>query len=822
MASQPKIVLRNECYKGKTVLNTVNLNNVEFADKNMNNAFKDCTNLTSVINIDAKITTLNNAFAGCTSLKNDIRIESKNITSCEGAFTNNNYLKKVYIHYYDTNNEPTTTYNTFLAAGYDEVGSKDGIMLEDIDSHSGSDIEVFRYNSVPNYKTRYGFSTDDKTLAVSLTKTTQSASNNIGYVNFYNRSGQLVDSFSMPNNGGIDGLNATEWQPLLGCVGLDMPTVYGYSSFEKSRFFKYNNKYWAYYLSLPFYIWYSFYKDGYIYCLPCSPWQESVVTLNVYKQIELNSFTRSSNSADTNNCYPVYFSHTNNIIYSLYMAASEGANSKYILNIDNNYNITTKSSGFTINGDEFKVTWYSDTAKVIRELNFNFTPGNIQLTKLKNTNGNTQWFVISETSNGVLDCNSIRNNNLRSYFQNVFNTSESNPIPELYALPGGFFLAFGYKNASQSSAAGYKVYKFHFNGNAVVDDGIYLSAPTGYTTPINGSKIFVNYLTKEVGWALCKNDSNEYAIITREFSAVGDLPTFLPINNTLTVSDAKYQSSQDDDGYVHIKYIGNEQNVQILNQDIPISVILQFRDKTTNQIISNNFEDLVIPYVNFTGAIATRNMFEYIVPKAGMYSIGFTADQSGNNMYQPAPTAEYEILKDGQVITIDLVPTADMPDTKFTGTMVTWNGTNDPYYTYIRLNDRSYLLAIFYVSSVGRSFALPLTNNFILASGNILTTDWDDGLSPDSTSEMIMDYSYTMPCYGEGYYIAKTNPKNGDHVFTFVASAYNTTLTNIAEISEVATSEAGKAYLDSQNKLHINGIGTFDYNENKSGLIIKD
>jgi len=806
-----KIVLKNECYKEKTILETVDLNDVEFSGNNMNNAFKNCTNLKKVININADVTTLDNAFTNCSSLVDDIYIESENITSCEGIFDGNTYIKKVYIPYYNSNHQHTITYNTFIAAGYTETGTKNCIYLDDI--NNPNDLKIYRFKAVENYRSRYGFTTDDGTAVFSLSTNWDDPEQKPSRINFYNRDGELIDYFYMPNRGSIDGLNATSWQPFLGCVGLDMPTTNQYSTFQKCRFFKCDNKYWAYYLDLPFYIWYSFIEGGNLHCFPNSPWQANRTTLYHYVQTGLNTFTHGTNTATTTYCYPVYYSHANNIIYSLYMTQSGGANSKYILNMDVNYNIVSKTEGFTVIGDEFKVYWYSNVATAARELNADFTPGNLQITCLADSNNKTRWFVISETSRGILDCNSTRNTNLNSYFDSIFGTSSN--VPDIYPLPNKKFIAFRY------TSTGYKVYQFHFNGNEVVDDGLYLSIPAGYAAPSNGAEIFVNYFTKEVGWCFTKSDTAEYVMVTRQFSATTNLPSFPANNVSITINDSLYDSTQDSNGVVKIIYKGNQQNVVLPGADIPLAVQLQFKDAYTGQIIENIYDDLVIPYVNFYDAIATRNMFEFLVPRAGTYYIGFTEDQSHNNKYLPVDYYnEFEIFENNQIITINLIPNPDMPDTKFEGTIKSWYGNNDPYYNYMLLNNNTWLLANFYDYTDNKSYALPLTTDFTINEWDILNTEWDTDLYPEGGS-WLEDYSYVLPCFGNDYYTTSPNPKRGDHVFTFTTNGTSCEKNIIAEFTGEETTASGKAYIDSNNQLHINGIGIFDYNPNKSGLIIQ-
>lgn len=93
--------------------------------------FCNCTSLTNVATLPTSVTNLNGTFYDCTSLTGNIVINSSVVTDANLCFGNTTLPKYVYIPY------NSTTYNTFIAAGYDEVGTKEGVYLRDLSSYQG-------------------------------------------------------------------------------------------------------------------------------------------------------------------------------------------------------------------------------------------------------------------------------------------------------------------------------------------------------------------------------------------------------------------------------------------------------------------------------------------------------------------------------------------------------------------------------------------------------------------------------------------------------------------------------------------------------------
>lgn len=119
-------------FQNNTTIQTINLSNKPWVNNSMASAFINCSNLTEVTNINTSITNLNKTFQGCTNLTGNIYIESSAITNATDAFLNTTLRKDVYIPFKNENSQYTTTYNTFIAAGYDTLGTKHGVYLKDI------------------------------------------------------------------------------------------------------------------------------------------------------------------------------------------------------------------------------------------------------------------------------------------------------------------------------------------------------------------------------------------------------------------------------------------------------------------------------------------------------------------------------------------------------------------------------------------------------------------------------------------------------------------------------------------------------------------
>lgn len=105
--------------------------------QNLDYTFQGCSNLTVIPEILANTTSMIGTFSGCTNITGDIYIYSNAITNIANCFDGIVGPRNIYIPYNTFNNSIrqdiyTTTYNTFVAAGYDEVGTKDNIYLKNI------------------------------------------------------------------------------------------------------------------------------------------------------------------------------------------------------------------------------------------------------------------------------------------------------------------------------------------------------------------------------------------------------------------------------------------------------------------------------------------------------------------------------------------------------------------------------------------------------------------------------------------------------------------------------------------------------------------
>ncbi len=97
---------------------------------NMYGTFTGCTSLTTIPEIPVAITNMEYTFSGCTALHGNIIIRSSEVSNITNIFAGTQATKYVYIPY------NSTTYNTFIAAGYDENGTKEGVYLRDISTLS--------------------------------------------------------------------------------------------------------------------------------------------------------------------------------------------------------------------------------------------------------------------------------------------------------------------------------------------------------------------------------------------------------------------------------------------------------------------------------------------------------------------------------------------------------------------------------------------------------------------------------------------------------------------------------------------------------------
>lgn len=98
---------------------------------NMHNTFYGCSSLVNAPVIPSGVTDMCGTFYGCIKLTGNVIINSSIVNDVSTCFYNTTLAKYVYIPY------NSTTYNTFTAAGYDEVGTKEGVYLRDLSSYQG-------------------------------------------------------------------------------------------------------------------------------------------------------------------------------------------------------------------------------------------------------------------------------------------------------------------------------------------------------------------------------------------------------------------------------------------------------------------------------------------------------------------------------------------------------------------------------------------------------------------------------------------------------------------------------------------------------------
>jgi hypothetical protein len=67
-------------------------------------------------------------FYYCYNLSNSVHIQSTNILNAKNCFSGTSLTKNVYIPF------NSTTYNSFINAGYDENGTSCGVYLKDINT----------------------------------------------------------------------------------------------------------------------------------------------------------------------------------------------------------------------------------------------------------------------------------------------------------------------------------------------------------------------------------------------------------------------------------------------------------------------------------------------------------------------------------------------------------------------------------------------------------------------------------------------------------------------------------------------------------------
>ena len=146
------INISNECYKNNKIITNVNLNSCNINDMRL--SFYNCFNLTDVSNLNSDVTNMYQTFYNCFNLVNapvipnsvtniwgafdtcsnltgDVIIHSEVILDATDCFNNTSLTKNVYIPF-QNNGVNTLTYNSFINAGYDELGTTNGVYLKDL------------------------------------------------------------------------------------------------------------------------------------------------------------------------------------------------------------------------------------------------------------------------------------------------------------------------------------------------------------------------------------------------------------------------------------------------------------------------------------------------------------------------------------------------------------------------------------------------------------------------------------------------------------------------------------------------------------------
>lgn len=103
---------------------------------NMYDTFSHCNALVTAPTIPESVINMLGTFGDCTNLTGNIYIKSENVSNVRSGtitsiFINTTLTKNVYIPFTYDNGVYTKTYNTFISAGYDTQGTKEGVYLKD-------------------------------------------------------------------------------------------------------------------------------------------------------------------------------------------------------------------------------------------------------------------------------------------------------------------------------------------------------------------------------------------------------------------------------------------------------------------------------------------------------------------------------------------------------------------------------------------------------------------------------------------------------------------------------------------------------------------
>ena len=192
-----------------TFYNCFNLRSIPKLSNNAQNVdfiFTRCYELTQLPNIPASVTNFAYACQGCFNAVGDVYIYSSEITDATNCFATGTETTtrslNVYIPFKYTNDVYTKTYNSFIATGYTETSTYDGVHLKDLNTQyhtltinptpsdatvtfntpgtvSGKSITVFKGTNVSYNVSRTGYVTQnnltytvttDETITPTLTK----------------------------------------------------------------------------------------------------------------------------------------------------------------------------------------------------------------------------------------------------------------------------------------------------------------------------------------------------------------------------------------------------------------------------------------------------------------------------------------------------------------------------------------------------------------------------------------------------------------------------------------------------------------------------
>ena len=112
--------------------NLVNAPEIPNSVFQMSSTFMNCSSLVEAPIIPDSVQRMSRTFFGCSSLTGNIFIQSNQINLATQCFNNTSLIKNVYIPFKYANGEYTTTYNTFISQGYDEIGTTNGVYLKDL------------------------------------------------------------------------------------------------------------------------------------------------------------------------------------------------------------------------------------------------------------------------------------------------------------------------------------------------------------------------------------------------------------------------------------------------------------------------------------------------------------------------------------------------------------------------------------------------------------------------------------------------------------------------------------------------------------------